>query len=81
MGNKLQLYPHKVEIKDVIPIASKADAVAVDVLEDEPLKLECNHFLDCVASGDTPRTDGREGLRVLKVLQAAQDALDAERVQ
>ena len=38
----------------------------------------CNHFLDCVASGDTPRTDGREGLRVLKVLQAAQDALDAD---
>ena len=80
-SNKLQLYPHKVEIKDDIPIASKADAVAVDVLEDEPLKLECKHFLDCVASGDTPRTDGREGLRVLKVLQAAQDALDAERVQ
>lgn len=80
-SNKLQLYPHKVEIKDDIPIASKADAVAVDVLEDEPLKLECNHFLDCVASGDTPRTDGREGLRVLKVLQAAQDALDAERVR
>ena len=80
-SSKLQLYPHKVEIKDDIPIASKADAVAVDVLEDEPLKLECEHFLDCVASGATPRTDGREGLRVLKVLQAAQDALDAERVQ
>ncbi len=80
-SNKLQLYPHKVEIKDDVPIASKADAIAVDVVEDEPLKLECKHFLECVVSGDTPRTDGREGLRVLKVLQAAQDALDAERAQ
>ena len=44
-SNKLQLYPHKVEIKDDIPIASKADAVAVDVLEDEPLKLRVQPLL------------------------------------
>ena len=35
--------------------------------EGEPLKLECQHFLDCIASGGRPRTDGREGLRVLRV--------------
>jgi acetyltransferase-like isoleucine patch superfamily enzyme len=37
--------------------------------------LECRHFLDCVATGETPRTDGREGLRVLRVLDAAGRAM------
>ena len=41
----------------------------------EPLRSECAHFLECVASRETPRTDGREGLRVLAVLQAAQRSL------
>ena len=42
----------------------------------EPLKLECQHFLDCIKNNQTPRSDGRDGLRVVKVLQAAQESLD-----
>ncbi|MFC1718662.1 Gfo/Idh/MocA family protein [Candidatus Poribacteria bacterium] len=42
----------------------------------EPLKLECQHFLDCVSNGRLPRSDGLDGLRVVKVLQAAQESLD-----
>ena len=42
----------------------------------EPLKLECQHFLDCILNNQTPRSDGRDGLRVVKVLQAAQESLD-----
>ncbi len=42
----------------------------------EPLATECKHFLDCIASGETPRSDGRDGLRVLKVLEAAQASLE-----
>ena len=38
-------------------------------------RLECRHFLDCVATGARPRTDGREGLRVLRVLARASAAL------
>lgn len=79
--SKVQHYAHKIEIQDGIPVPAKADAINVELIEDEPLKLECRHFLDCVASGETPRTDGWEGLRVLKVLQAAQNALDAERAK
>src|SRR5258708_9804433 len=41
----------------------------------EPLNLECQHFLECLAYRKTPRTDGREGLRVLRVLQRAQEGL------
>ncbi len=42
----------------------------------EPLRLECQHFLDCISNGSQPRSDGLDGLRVVKVLQAAQESLD-----
>jgi acetyltransferase-like isoleucine patch superfamily enzyme len=45
---------------------AEADPVPLD--EGEPLNLECRHFLDCIATGGKPRTDGREGLRILRVL-------------
>jgi predicted dehydrogenase len=39
--------------------------------EVEPLKVECEHFVDCIRDGETPRTDGLSGLRVVSVLEAA----------
>lgn len=42
----------------------------------EPLRLECQHFVDCVQSGATPLTDGENGLAVLRVLAAGQQSLD-----
>lgn len=41
----------------------------------EPLRSECEHFLQCVEKRTTPRSDGKDGLRVLKVLDAAQKSL------
>jgi len=41
----------------------------------EPLRMECQHFVECVAHRRTPRSDGRDGLRVLRVLDAAQRSL------
>ena len=41
----------------------------------EPLKLECQHFLDCIASGQRPDSDGRMGLRVVTILEAAARSL------
>lgn len=38
----------------------------------EPLKVECQHFIECIREGKRPKTDGRNGLEVVKVLQAAQ---------
>jgi len=43
----------------------------------EPLRAECLHFLDCVEHGKTPRSDGRDGLRVVRVLEAAERSLKA----
>jgi predicted dehydrogenase len=42
----------------------------------EPLKLECQHFIDCIKNDKQPRSDGMDGLKVVKVLQAAQESLD-----
>ena len=39
--------------------------------ESEPLRQECAHFVDCIRSGQQPRTDGMNGLNVVSVLEAA----------
>jgi UDP-2-acetamido-3-amino-2,3-dideoxy-glucuronate N-acetyltransferase len=73
--DKLVLYPHKVEWKNRIPVAEKADAQPVELENSEPLAAECRHFLDCLESRRAPQTDGREGLRVLRVLEACQQSM------
>jgi len=73
---KLQLYPHSVEWSGNVPVANKAEAQQVKLEQDEPLRAECSHFLDCIATRNRPRTDGGEGLRVLKVLNSCQSALE-----
>ena len=73
--HKLVLYAHKVEWKNRIPTAVKADAEVVALDDREPLRAECQHFLDSVQNRTTPVSDGAEGLRVLRVLDACQRAL------
>lgn len=76
-SSKLVRYPHRIDWQGGVPQPSKADAEPVPIDPAEPLKLECQHFLDSVANGTTPRTDGHEGVRVLRVLQTAQQDLEA----
>jgi UDP-2-acetamido-3-amino-2,3-dideoxy-glucuronate N-acetyltransferase len=76
-SRKLLLYPHRIEWREAMPVPQRAEADPVPLEEGEPLKLECQHFLDCIATGGRPRTDGREGLRVLRVLAQASEALQA----
>ena len=73
--HKLVLYPHRVEWKNRLPIAVKANGEIVDIDSGEPLRAECQHFLDCVELRTPPVSDGAEGLRVLRVLDACQRAL------
>jgi len=75
-GNKLLLYPHDIEWQNNIPMAHKAEAENVIVERQEPLRAECQHFIDCIASRNIPRTSAEEGLRVLKVLNACQTSLE-----
>ena len=75
-GEKLFLYPHRIEWINRIPTACKAKAEVVSIEMEEPLKAECKHFLECIEKRLTSKTNGREGLRVLEVLQACQESLD-----
>ena len=61
-----------------VPTPNKAVGQHVELPEAEPLREECLHFLDCCRDRRIPRTDGAEGLRVLQVLAAAQQSLDAD---
>jgi predicted dehydrogenase len=45
----------------------------------EPLRAECEHFIECVRTGATPISDGLSGLRVVRVLEGLQASLDSTR--
>jgi UDP-2-acetamido-3-amino-2,3-dideoxy-glucuronate N-acetyltransferase len=73
---KLFIYPHRIEWEDGrIPVAHKAEHYTVEIEEKEPLKEEMKHFIECVLTRETPKTDGREALRVLGVLDKAERSL------
>src|SRR5260370_4578541 len=73
--HKLVLYPHKVEWRNRIPTAVKKSGEIIALEDLEPLRVECQVFLDSVISGIAPVSDGAEGLRGLRVLDTCQIAL------
>ncbi len=78
--DKLRVYPHKIEWKDgKIPVVQKADYYPVPVDSKEPLKEELRHFIECVEKRKNPKTDGREGVQVLKVLERAEQSLSEKK--
>ena len=78
-GEKLKLYRNHVNwAEGNRPVATNPEPEKMDPEQQEPLKEECLHFLKCCRENMNPLTDGEEGLRVLQVLQAAQDSLEAD---
>lgn len=75
---KLTIYRHAVEWKERVPVPRRQDGEDVPFLPDEPLRAECQHFLECIATRKRPRTDGEEGLAVLEVLATCQRTLDGK---
>jgi predicted dehydrogenase len=57
-------------------IARSGDIWSPRVSNEEPLRIECRHFVECVRSGARPRSDGEAGLRVVRVLEALQRSLE-----
>ncbi|HZF00396.1 MAG TPA: Gfo/Idh/MocA family oxidoreductase [Methylomirabilota bacterium] len=45
------------------------------VKQEEPLRSECQHFLECIKNGATPLTDGRNGLELVRILEASSESL------
>jgi len=73
--NKLLLYEHGIEWIDRVPVPRRQEATPIEFTMAEPLKLECQHFLECLETRSKPRTDGSSGLKVLRVLDACQRSL------
>ncbi len=57
-------------------IARSGDIWSPRIANVEPLRVECEHFIECIRSGNAPRSDGRSGLRVVRVLEKLQRSLD-----
>ncbi|HEV2455420.1 MAG TPA: hypothetical protein VGY98_14245, partial [Verrucomicrobiae bacterium] len=51
------------------------DMYAPYIKQEEPLKSECQHFLDCIRDGLRPLTDGQQGLELVRILEASSDSL------
>jgi len=76
-GEKLKLYRNHVSwVEGNRPVATSPEAECLDPEPQEPLRQECLHFLKCCRENMNPITDGEEGLRVLQVLEAAQESLE-----
>jgi predicted dehydrogenase len=70
-AEKLAIYRHTVDSAGPLPYLEKSEVEYWDVEQSEPLRNECQHFIDVVSGVLSPLTNGHEGLRVLKVLTAA----------
>ena len=64
---KLKVYDNKKN--------AQKDIEVFDYLEIEPLKLECQHFLNCIEHNKTPRSDGENGYMIVKILESAEEML------
>jgi predicted dehydrogenase len=58
-------------------IARSGDVMSPQVSNEEPLRLECQHFVDCIANGTEPRSGPASALRTVRVLEALQRSLEA----
>ena len=76
-ADKLILYPHTAMWDGDLPIAKKAQGEPIEYNPAEPLRVECQHFLDCVSGGTRPRSDWQEGTRVLRVLIACDGSIQS----
>jgi predicted dehydrogenase len=57
-------------------ITRSGDIFSPRIPNREPLRVECEHFIECLRDGKRPRSDGESGLRVVRVLEQLQHSLD-----
>lgn len=75
VNKRLILYDQRVDVEKGQPVPVKGEGEEVSFEQSEPLRLECQAFLEAVKTRQPPLTDGASGVAVLKVLQAAQRSL------
>lgn len=74
--DKLLLYSHEIEWIDKRPVPHQKQLQVIEVPSDEPLRLECQDFIECIRDRRRPKVDGHKGLQVLKVLSYCQRSLE-----
>jgi UDP-2-acetamido-3-amino-2,3-dideoxy-glucuronate N-acetyltransferase len=74
--DKLLFYSHEIEWVGRKPIPHQKQPQVIAIAADEPLKLECQDFIDSIAKRRKPKVDGGKGLEVLKVLSYCQRSLE-----
>lgn len=79
-GEKLRVYDKGAYVQRSVGYAEAITLRTGDILipkipSDEPLRLECEHFVDCVLKDTQPRSDGADGVRVVRVLEAGSESL------
>jgi UDP-2-acetamido-3-amino-2,3-dideoxy-glucuronate N-acetyltransferase len=74
---KLKIFDKGIEWRNGQPVIRQTAESTLFFPETEPLREELSHFVDCVRSRKTPRTDGANGLRVLRVLDACQRSIES----
>ena len=75
---KLVIYSHSIDWRNRLPIAHKGEGQAVPIPAEEPLRNECEHFIESIVTRRTPRTDGNNGVKVLEVLDACERSLHSQ---
>jgi predicted dehydrogenase len=73
--DKLVLFDQHVALSERQPVLQKGPAEVIPLSAEEPLRSECEEFIRSIESRRPPLTDGRSGVRVLRVLQACQISL------
>ena len=73
--NKLALYNNRVDLNESQPVLKQNGYEQVHLPDDEPLRNECGHFLECIRSRREPLIDSASGLRVLRILESCQTSL------
>jgi UDP-2-acetamido-3-amino-2,3-dideoxy-glucuronate N-acetyltransferase len=78
--NKLSIFDKGIEWTEKGGISVRyGDINLPSIPLQEPLKTACEHFIGCVENGKKPKSDGKNGLEVLKVLKKAQESLDRKK--
>jgi predicted dehydrogenase len=72
---RVKAIPHNETFGDFSFAYHYGDLVIPHIQHKEPLRVECQHFLECIVEGKQPLSDGYSGLRVVKILEAAQISL------
>lgn len=80
--DKIRIYDRKVEKPDNyetfggFQMSYKyGDTLIPKIAADEPLNVECRHFLDCIKTGKKPRSNGEDGLMVVRIMEAAEESI------